>query len=208
MQIRDVIRARTSSYGIARTHSASLQLSSSSGRSHYLEYAGDPARNDHHLSAPTKQYKGHDDAVEYRHSREDAQKDLDLLVSALDVPELRDEFVSAVAKIARKASQIKHAASNARNNSKPDGVTASRLRERWAGNALFELEVRGYEFTDQEKREISREVREIVDELGLREKFGYTGGMDFQLPSYHEINKLYHQMKKASRIGETDAPNP
>lgn len=190
---------RRNSTRAARTDSASLQISASGGRSFYLEYSGDPSRNDRDYKAPTRQYRGHDDTPDYRCSRDLAASELNDFLNALHVPELRDEFVTAVAKIARKASHIKHAASQVESAKNSDGVGVTRIKERLAGNALFELEVSDYSQTDDERRALVREAHEICDELRLREKFGYSEEHR-TLPSYHEINKLYHETKKGAPL--------
>jgi hypothetical protein len=201
MCIQAVHLERGTSRGVAKTQSASLQLTSGDGRSTYLEYAGDPSRNDHSYLAPTRQYRGHDDRGGYPRSRKFAGYDLHDFISALDVPELRDEFISAVAKIARKAGHIKTAALDVRLSKNPDGKKVTKTRERWSGNALFELEVNNYHLSDEALSDLYQEGRDICEELNLREKFGYRH--DHNFPSYHEVNALYHQMKKDGRGGPT-----
>lgn len=197
---RHSVASRESTFGaIGQTNSASLQISSDTGVSVYFEYAGDPSRNDHKKIAPTNQYVGYEDEHRFRHSKMLAQWDLQDFLHGLNVPELRDEFTKAIAKIARKANAIKRHGRYIASTNRRDGVTAERIEERLAGNPLYEITKGGCSRDDEKMRAYMKEAFQIVDELGLSERFGYrdeNGEYYRKMPSYHEVNQLYHETKR------------
>lgn len=197
---RNEVRSRESTFGaIGRTNSASLQISSDTGVSVYFEYAGDPGRKDHNKIAPTNQYVGYEDEHRFRLSKTRAQWDLQDFLHGLNVPELRDEFTKAIAKIARKANAIKRDGRYIASKNRRDGVTAERIEERLAGNPLYEITKGGCSVNDEKIRAYMKEAFQIVEELGLSERFGYrdrNGDYVEKMPSYHEVNQLYHETKR------------
>lgn len=166
----------------------------------YFEYAGDPSRNDHAILAPTHKHDGFESQQKYRRSKRLAERELRDFMHGMNVPELRDEFTSAIAKIAKKAAALKRDGSYVGSKDRREGVTAERLEERLGGNPLYELAKTDCAYDPDVMRDLTEEASEIVSELGLLDRFGYEPS-EWRpvLPSYHQVNQRYHEAKKEQK---------